>query len=425
MSLLIKNAIIVNADGKSSKLQSILIEKGVVSKIGASIKVSDVKVIDAAGMLVMPGLIDMHVHLREPGREDKETIETGSKAAAKGGFTTIMCMPNTKPVVDNCMIVDSILKEAKRVGLVNVIPAGAITRGLQGEELSDIFELKKAGCLAITDDGRGVSNSHLMRLAMEYAKMADVLVAEHCQDEVLTCKGVMNEGANSTLLGMKGDPGISETVMVARDIEIANYVNAKIHFQHMSLKRSVELIRAAKKNNIKVTAEVCPHHFSLTDDMVQGFDTNAKVNPPLRSKVDVAAIKKAIADGTIDCIATDHAPHTVEEKELDFAHAPCGMIGLETAVGLVVTELVDPGIISWEKMVDLMSKAPANILGIEGKGELREGVEADITIIDPEAQWQVKKEDFVSKSKNSPFIGTELKGRVKYTICGGKLVYFA
>ena len=423
MSLVIKNAIIVNADKMHKEPQDILIEKGMIIKIGKSFSADGVKVIDATGKLVMPGLIDMHVHLREPGREDKETIETGSKAAAKGGFTTVLCMPNTTPVIDNAMIVEAILKEAKRVGLVNVIPVGAITRGQNGAELTDMFELKQAGCLALSDDGKTVGNSRLMRLAMEYSQMAGLFLIEHCQDPDLWCKGVMNEGDVSTVLGLKGDPGISETVIVGRDIELARYLTARIHLAHMSLQRSVELIRFAKSQGIAVTAEACPHHFTLTDDAVKTFDTNTKVNPPLRTKEDVEAIKEGLQDGTIDCIVTDHAPHTAEEKEMDYDHAPCGMIGLETAVGLTVTELVEKGVLSWTQMAERMSAAPARIVGLNNKGAIREGADADITIIDPEKVWEVRKEDIVSKSKNSPFIGRKLKGAVAVTICGGKTTY--
>ena len=423
MSLVIKNAIIVNADKMHKEPQDILIEKGMIIKIGKSFSADGVKVIDATGKLVMPGLIDMHVHLREPGREDKETIETGSKAAAKGGFTTVLCMPNTTPVIDNAMIVEAILKEAKRVGLVNVIPVGAITRGQNGAELTDMFELKQAGCLALSDDGKTVGNSRLMRLAMEYSQMAGLFLIEHCQDPDLWCKGVMNEGDVSTVLGLKGDPGISETVIVGRDIELARYLTARIHLAHMSLQRSVELIRFAKSQGIAVTAEACPHHFTLTDDAVKTFDTNRKVNPPLRTKEDVEAIKEGLQDGTIDCIVTDHAPHTAEEKEMDYDHAPCGMIGLETAVGLTVTELVEKGVLSWTQMAERMSAAPARIVGLNNKGAIREGADADITIIDPEKVWEVRKEDIVSKSKNSPFIGRKLKGAVAVTICGGKTTY--
>ena len=430
MSLLIQNAIIVNADKMHKEPQDILIDKGKIVEISPSAQAGTglkpvPTVIDAKGKLVMPGLIDMHVHLREPGREDKETIETGSKAAAKGGFTTVLCMPNTTPVIDNAMIVEAILNEARRVGLVNVLPVGAITRGQNGEELTDMFELKQAGCVALSDDGKAVGNNRLMRLALEYSKMTGLFLIEHCQDPALWNKGVMNEGAISTLLGLKGDPGISETVIVARDIELANYLNARIHLAHMSLKRSVELIRFAKSRGIQVTAEACPHHFTLTEEAVKTFDTNTKVNPPLRAQEDVEAIKQALKDGTIDCIVTDHAPHTPEEKEMDYDHAPYGMIGLETAVGLTVTELVDPGILSWTQMAERMSAAPARIVGLTNKGVIRGGADADITIIDQEKVWEVRKQDIVSKSKNSPFIGRQLKGAVAATIYGGNVTYQA
>ncbi len=423
MPLLIKNAIIVNADKMHKEPQDILVDKGSIVKIGKNISPDAVKTIDARGKLVFPGLIDMHVHLREPGREDRETIETGSKAAAKGGFTTVLCMPNTTPVIDNAMIVEAILKEARRVALVNVIPVGAITRGQNGEELTDMFELKQAGCLALSDDGKTVGNSRLMRLAMEYSRMTGLFLIEHCQDPELWCKGVMNEGDVSTVLGLKGDPGISETVIVGRDIELARYLNARIHLAHMSLKRSVELIRFAKSQGIQVTAEACPHHFTLTDEAVKTFDTNTKVNPPLRTQEDVDAIKAGLKDGTIDCIVTDHAPHTAEEKEMDYDHAPYGMIGLETAVGLTITELVEKGVLSWTQMAGRMSAAPARIVGLTNKGVINEGADADITVIDPDKVWEVRKEDIVSKSKNSPFIGRKLKGSVAATIYGGKVTY--
>jgi dihydroorotase len=378
---------------------------------------------DAQGLLVLPGLIDIQVHFREPGDEHKETIETGIRAAAKGGFTTVMCMPNTSPVIDNKSIAELVLSESKRVGLINVYPIGAITKGLGNQELTDMFELKEAGCVALSDDGKCVTNSQLMRLAIEYAKMVGLLLIQHCEDHSLSAGSVMNEGINSTLLGLKGDPGLSESVIVARDIELARYLDSKIHFAHISLKRSVELIRAAKAGGVNVTAEACPHHFTLTDDALKEFNTCAKVNPPLRTKEDVEAIKGALRDGTIDCIATDHAPHTREDKEVDLDHAPCGMVGLETAVGLVVTELVLTKVLSWPKMAEKMAAIPAKIMGLTNKGAIKEGLSGDMTIIDPKATWTVQESDFVSKSQNSPFIGRELTGRVKATICNGKVVY--
>ncbi len=423
MGLLIKNAIIVNSDKIASKPQDILCENGKITRIAASIEVGKHEVIDAKGLKVLPGLIDMHIHMRQPGQEGKETIETGSRAAVKGGFTTVCCMPNTNPVIDNAMVVEFIVREAKRVGLCHVFPIGALTKAQKDEELTDMSELKAAGCIALSDDGKSVLNSRLFRLAMEYAKMLDILIIEHCQDPLLTSGGVMNEGSVSTRIGLKGDPGIAETVTVARDIEIANYLDARVHLAHMSLRRSCELIRAAKAQGIKVTAEACPHHFALTDEACSGFDTSTKVNPPLRSQDDVKAIKEAIADGTIDCIVTDHAPHTNEDKEVGFDGAPFGLIGLETSLGLTIKELVKPGIIDLSQMVDKMSTSPAKILGLSSKGVVAEGMDADITIIDPDKTWKVVREEFVSKSKNSPFVGWDLVGQVAYTICDGKLVY--
>lgn len=423
MPLLIKNAIVVNADQIFSKPQEILVENGVIAKIASKIDAGAKKIIDAQGKYVLPGLIDLHVHLREPGREDKETIETGSRSAVKGGFTSIFCMPNTNPVIDNAMIVEAIIKEAKRVGLVNVYPIGAITKGQKDEELTDMFELRKAGCLALSDDGRSVFNSQLMRHAMEYAKMSGVLLIQHCEDPLLCNHGSMNEGLNSTRLGLKGIPGVAETIIVARDIELAHYLKTRIHFAHMSLKRSVELIRFAKSQGIQVTAEACPHHFTLTDDAVKSFDTCTKVNPPLRTQEDVDTLKSGLQDGTIDCITTDHAPHTPEEKELAYDQAPFGMIGLETALGLVVSELVEKKVLTWPQLVNKMSTMPAKISGLLSKGEIKEGKDADLTIVDPQKEWVVKKEEFASKSKNSPFVGRTLKGCVETTICGGRITY--
>ncbi|HNV23305.1 MAG TPA: dihydroorotase [Candidatus Omnitrophota bacterium] len=423
MSLLIKNAKIVNADKEAQNLQDILIEKGVIIKIAPSINTTDVPILDIKGKRALPGLIDLHVHLREPGREDKETIESGSRAAVKGGFTTVFCMPNTNPVIDNCMIVESIIKEAKRVGLVNVVPIGAITRGLKGEELVDMFEMKQAGCFALSDDGKCVSNARVMKLALQYAQMAQILLIQHAEDHALAAEGVMHEGYYSTLLGLKPQPGLAETVMIARDIELAHYLKTRIHFAHVSLKRSVELIKIAKSQGIQVTAEACPHHFSLTDEAVKSFDTNLKVNPPLRSREDVEAIKQALKDGILDCISTDHAPHTPEDKEAGFDLAPFGMIGLETAVGLVCSELVQQKILSWPQVAQKMSQRSAEIMGLKTKGEIKEGMDGDLTVIDAEKEWEFKKEMIASKSKNSPFIGRKFKGCVEATICGGKIVY--
>lgn len=423
MGLLIKNAIIVNADKVHAKPQDILLEDGVIAKIAPSIDKASHQVIDAQGKKVLPGLIDIHVHFRTPGQEHKETIETGSRAAVRGGFTTVMCMPNTDPVIDNAPIVSYVIQEARRVGLCNVIPIGAITKGQNDQELTDMNELKAAGCLALSDDGKSVLSSRLMYLASQYAKMVDILLIEHCQDFLLTSGGVMNEGFVSTELGLKGDPVIAESVIVGRDIEIAKYLDTRVHLCHISAKRSVELIRFAKSQGVKVTAEACPHHFTLTDEAVRSFDTSTKMNPPLRSQEDVDAVKEGIRDGTIDCIVTDHAPHTREDKEAGFDQAPFGIIGLETSLGLTIAELVSPGIISLTQMVEKMSAAPARVIGLINKGEIAEGKDADITIIDPDKEWIFTENDIASKSRNTPFIGRKLKGTVEYTIFGGKIVY--
>lgn len=423
MGLLIKNARVVNAGGESSAACDIWIDNGKILEMAPVLHRDGCQVIDAAGKKVLPGFVDLHVHLREPGREDKETIATGCRAAVKGGFTSIFCMPNTTPAIDTAQTVQYILDQAKKVGLVNVYPVGAITKGRQGVEITEMMDLRRAGCLGVSDDGRGLMNAGLMRRALEYAKMADLLVMQHCEDEHLSAKGVMNESSLSTLLGLKGDPIISETVFIARDIEIARYLGTRIHFMHISAARSVELVRRAKAEGIMVTCEATPHHFAITDELVKSFDTSTKVNPPLRAKADVDAIKAGLKDGTIDCIATDHAPHTHEDKEVDFDAAPPGIIGLETAFGLAMRELVMTGVLSLPQLVEKMSAAPARIMGLAGKGEIAVGKDADVVIVDSDRAWVVSKEDTFSKSKNSPFMGEKLKGRVLTTICGGKVVF--
>ena len=355
MKLLIKNAHIVNASGEDKSPKDILIDRRKIAKIAPSIDVADAEVIDAKGKMVLPGMIDLHVHLREPGREDKETIATGSRAAVKGGFTSIFAMPNTTPATDTAQTVQFILDQAEKVGLVNVFPVGAITKNREGQALTEMISLRKAGCLGVSDDGRGLMNAGLMRRALDYAKMAGLLVMQHCEDDTLSAKGVMNEGEVSTLLGLKGDPIVSETVMIARDIELARYLKTRIHFMHISTARSVDLIRRAKAEGVMVTCEATPHHFALTEDAAKSFDTSTKVNPPLRSRADVEAIKQGLKDSTIDAIATDHAPHTHEDKEVDYDAAPPGLIGLETAFGLVMKELVLSGILTLQQAVEKMS----------------------------------------------------------------------
>ena len=332
-------------------------------------------------------------------------------------------MPNTTPAIDTAQTVQYILDQARRVGLLNVYPVGAITKNREGKEITEMMALRRAGCLGVSDDGRGLMNAGLMRRALEYARMAGLLVMQHCEDEHLSAKGVMNEGALSTLLGLKGDPIISETVFIARDIEIARYLGTRVHFMHISAARSVDLIRRAKAEGVQVTCEATPHHFTLTEDSVRSFDTSTKVNPPLRGPGDVEAIKAGLKDGTIDCIATDHAPHTHEDKEVEYDAAPPGLIGLETAFALAYKELVGPGVLTLAQLVDKMSTSPARVMGLTDKGIIAEGKDADIAIIDLNTSWKVSIEDTVSKSKNSPFMGWDFKGRVVTTVCGGKVVY--
>jgi dihydroorotase len=379
------------------------------------------EVLNLKGLYLCPGLIDMHVHLREPGREDEETIESGAEAAAAGGFTAVACMPNTDPALDNAESVQYVVDRAKSAR-VKVYPIGAITVGRKGEALTSMLEMVDTGAVAFSDDGGGLQNGHLMRRALEYTKTCNVPIISHCEYADLASAGVMNEGFISTILGMKGIPSVAEELMVARDIMLAEYTGGRVHIAHVSTAGSVELIRHAKKAKISVTAEVTPHHFTLTDTLIKSFDTDLKVNPPLRTKKDIEALKKGLADGTIDAIASDHAPHSPEEKELEFDYAPSGMIGLETTLGLTITELIETEILSWPKAIAKMTINPARILKIPG-GTFEKGAPADFTVIDPKMKWEVKKDGFKSRSNNSPFIGRKLTGRAVMTIVDGRIVY--
>ena len=422
MNLLIKNGRVIDPASKLDGIMDVVIENGKIKRLGKGVRPENHKVIEARGLVVVPGLIDMHTHLREPGREDEETILSGSEAAARGGFSSVCVMPNTSPVIDKEGIVEFIFSRSRQAGLVNVYPIGAVTLGQNGTQLAEMGELKRAGVIALSDDGNTGKNSYLMRRALEYSKMFDLLIISHCEDPDLTADGVMNEGYVSTLLGLGGIPSLAEESMVSRDISLAELTGGRLHIAHLSCAGSVSLIKQAKKKGIRVTAETTPHYFTLTDEEVRTFDTNCKMNPPLRTQKDIAAIKKGLADGTIDVIATDHAPHSEQEKDVEFDNAPFGITGLETSLGLALQELVEDKVLTISQLVEKMSVNPARILGLN-KGRLAVGYDADITIIDLERKWIVRQEDFKSKSKNSPFIGRKLKGMAVLTISRGKIVY--
>ncbi len=423
MKILIKNGRVIDPSSGIDETLDILIEKGKIVDVKAKIEDKQAKVIDATRLIVAPGFIDMHVHLREPGREDKETIETGSKAAARGGFTTICCMPNTNPVNDNRGVTEYIISEAKRKAVVNVYPIAAVSIGSRGKELTDMVDLKDAGAIAFSDDGQPVSDSNLMRRALEYSKLMDTPIIDHCEDKSLSQKGVMNEGYYSYLFGLAGIPSASEEVMVARDLILAEKTNAKLHIAHISTKGSIEFLRIAKEKGVRVSAEVTPHHLILTDSCLATYDTNLKVNPPLRSENDVEALRDALRDGLIDAIATDHAPHTEDEKNVEFDYAPFGINGLETAVSLILHHFVNKGIISIQKCVELFSTNPASILGLKNKGKIQIGGDADITILNLHKEIIVDKNKFQSKSRNTPFHGWKLRGTPVMTIVNGKIVW--
>ncbi len=431
-SIAIRNGHIIDPSQGIDGIGDVLIEGGKIKEIraeGQKVKgsrvqkdkgpVAGLRTIDATGLLVFPGLVDMHTHLREPGFEGKETIRSGTLAAVRGGFTSVCCMPNTDPVNDNETVTEFILRKNHAEGACFVYPIGAITKGQRGEELAEMGMMREAGCVAFSDDGRPVMSSLVMRRALEYSKVFDVPVISHCEDLALSEGGVMNEGTAALLHGLGGIPSAAEEVMVARDVILAELTGGRLHIAHVSTEGSVRIIRQAKERRVRVTAETCPHYFSITEDAVGNYNTDAKVNPPLRSRRDVEALEKGLRDGTIDAVATDHAPHLRDEKLREFDKAPSGISGLETALSLSL-RLVRDGVLTMPELVEKMSVNPARIMKLK-KGTLRAGSEADVVIVDPSEEWTVDREKFVSKGKNTPFEGWVLKGRPVITICKGKI----
>ncbi|WHZ14906.1 MAG: Dihydroorotase [Nitrospira sp.] len=421
MAILIQGGLVIDP-GRFNGVADVLIEDGKISAVAPALKApAGTTVLQAAGRLVLPGFVDLHVHFREPGFEYKETIESGTAAAVAGGFTSVCAMPNTNPVNDNQSITEFMLDRAKAAGKAHLYPIGAITKGSEGKELAEIGDLRRAGCVAISDDGRPVMNSLVMRRAMEYARAFDVPVVDHCEDLHLSEGGCMNEGLVSTELGLPGIPSAAEDVMVARNVSLAELTGARLHLAHISTAGSVRMVREAKSRGLKVTAEACPHHFTLTEELTRGYNTHAKMNPPLRTWQDVQAIKEGLRDGTIDVIATDHAPHASQEKQQEFTEAPFGIVGLETALSLTLA-LVEEGVLTIESAVEKLATAPAKAFNLNA-GTLAVGAPADVTIVDPQAQWDVDPSRFRSKSRNTPFAGWKVKGRVTTTIVSGRVVF--
>ncbi len=423
MNLLIKNGRVVDPATGTDDTLDILIDKGKIAVIKPKIEAKAQKVIDASRLVVAPGFIDMHTHLRQPGQEYKETIQSGSQAAARGGFTSIACMPNTVPVNDNRGLTEFIISEARKKAAVNVFPIAAVSKNEEGQELTEMADLVEAGAVAFSDDGYPVKTSYLMRRALEYSKLLNTLIIDHCEDRSLTYKGVMNEGYYSYLLGLKGMPAVAEEIIVARDLILAEKAEARLHLAHLSVKGALELLRQVKRKKVQVTAEVTPHHLILTDESCKTYDTNCKVNPPLRSQEDVEALLQAVKEGLIDVLATDHAPHAEDEKNVEFDRAPFGINGLETAVSLLLDRLVHKNIISLERFIQMIATNPAIILGLKNKGKIAVGADADLTLLNLRKDVVVDVSQFKSKSRNNPFNGWKLKGAAVMTIVGGKIAY--
>ena len=422
MKKLLRGARIIDPSQNLDDTRDILIINGCIAEIKEKIEISDVEETDLSGMIVTPGLIDMHAHFRDPGYEYKEDIESGSKSAAAGGFTTVACMPNTAPPIDNGALVEYVKSKTSKISKIKILPIGCVSKGQEGKEITEMGDMAQAGAVAFSDDGKPVADSSLMRKAMVYASMFDRVIIDHCEDPALFEGGQINEGRVSTLLGLTGIPAAAEEIMVARDILLAKEMGTRVHIAHISTKGSVELIRKAKSEGVRVTCEVTPHHLTLTEEAVRNYDTNAKVNPPLRTQEDLKALLEGLKDGTIDAIATDHAPHHIDEKDIEFDKAAFGMVGLETALGLILTKVVEEGGLYINKAIEKMTSGPAKILGLH-MGTLKIGATADITVIDPNRVWTVDKDKFFSKGRNTPFNGWELRGKAVMTIVDGRVVY--
>ena len=421
MKLLFKGGRIVDPATGTDMIGDLLVEDGLIKEKGTSLPVNGAEVVDCKGLVVAPGLVDMHVHLREPGLEAKEDIASGTRAAAAGGFTTVACMANTRPIIDNSILVTGLQERARSEGVVNVAVIGAMTKAHEGKELSEIGDMKLAGAVAVSDDGHHVKSTRVFLSGLEYAAMFDCPVISHAEDESLASDGYMHEGAVSAVLGLPGRPAVAEEIAIARDITLAGYANAPLHIAHVSTREGVELIRQAKAKGLRVTAEATPHHLALTDKEVYGFDTATKVNPPLRSQEHVDALRAGLKDGTIDAIACDHAPHAFEEKDVEFRYAPSGFAGLETSLGVVLTEMYHTGQFTLNEVVERMAANPARILGLKS-GTLVDGEVADVVVIDPDREWTVEPDAFYTKGKACPFAGRTLKGKAVLTVVDGKIV---